>query len=138
MTGKTSMGPKMKDSLPALYRGMLTLSLMSLALGLNFWTSTPTFNPYDIPKNVIGGVFFTLGLWQLLSINIRYNVKWVKSGLNASLIFILFWGLTNMQQSVAGKASFQLPILYISLAIMHWPLKKRVTSVEEEATVEAS
>jgi len=35
---------------------------------------------------------------------------------------MLFWGASNAQQSLAGNASFQLPILYIALAVLQIPL----------------
>lgn len=104
---------------PGLYRSISTLSLMSVALAVNFWTSNPTFNPYGLPKSLIGVVFFLLGVWQLFFLNVRHDLRQVRRGLAASLGFILFWGLSNAQQSLAGSASFQLPILYVALAILH-------------------
>lgn len=107
---------------PALYRSILTLSLMSVALAANFWTSTPTFSPYGIDKNLIGGVFCLLGVSQFVFLNVFHDLRKVRLGLAVSLTFILFWGLSNTQQAFAGNASFQLPILYVALAVMHIPL----------------
>lgn len=107
---------------PALYRSIMTLSIMSVGLAVNFWTSNPTFSPFDIPKDIIGGVFFALGLSQIIFLNAFHNLRMVRIGLAVSLSFMFFWGLSNAQQSLAGKASFQLPIIYVFLAILHAPL----------------
>lgn len=113
---------RIRNTHPALYRSIMTLSLMSVALAANFWTSNPTFNPYGIPKNLIGAVFFLLGASQLVFLNVLHDLSKVRLILAASLSFFLFWGLSNTQQSFAGKASFQLPILLISIAAFHLPL----------------
>lgn len=106
---------------PGLYYTIMTLALASLALATNFWTSNPTFNPYGISKNLIGIVFAALGASHLIFL-LRRDLGKLRFGLTTSLGFMLFWGISNTQQSFAGNASFQLPILYISLATIHMPL----------------
>lgn len=113
---------KIRDTHPALYRSIMILAIMSTALAINFWGSNPTFNPYGIPKNVIGAVFFLLGTSQLFFLNVRHNLRMVRLMLAISLTFIIFWGVSNMQQFFAGNASLQLPILYLAVAAMHVPL----------------
>lgn len=100
----------------------MTLSVMSVLLAVNFWTSNPTFNPYDIPKNLIGVVFAALGVYQLVFLNVFHSLPRVRFGLAVSLGWLMFWGLSNTQQALAGNASFQLPILYVALAALHLPL----------------
>lgn len=97
---------------------------MSVALAVNFWTNTPTFNPYGIPKNIVGVVFCLLGVYLLVFLNVPplRNLRRVRFGLAVSLGWMLFWGISNTQQAFAGNASFQLPILLIALAIIHLPL----------------
>lgn len=107
---------------PALYRSIMTLSVMNVALAVNFWTSNPTFNPYGIPKDLVGGVFFLLGATQLVALNVLHDLRKVRLGLAVSLTFILFWGVSNTQQFFAGNASLQLPILYVAVAALHLPL----------------
>lgn len=107
---------------PALYRSIMVLSLMSVALAVNFWRSNPTFNPLGIPKNLIGLVFAVLGVYQFIVLNVFHNLARVRLGLAMSLGFILFWGSINTLQFFAGNASLQLPILYIALAAIHYPL----------------
>jgi hypothetical protein len=100
----------------------MTLGVMSIALAINFWTSNPTFNPYGFDKNVIGGVFFTLGFSKLVFLNVLRDLRLVRIILAASISFHFFWGASNAQQFFAGKASLQLPILYIALAVLQMPL----------------
>lgn len=100
----------------------MTLSIMSVGLAVNFWTSNPTFSPFDIPKNLIGGIFFLLGISQLVYLNVFHNLPRVRLLLAVSLSFFFFWGLSNTIQAFAGNASFQLPILYVFLAFLHIPL----------------
>lgn len=108
----------LRKSHPGLYRLIMTLCIMRVLLALNFWTSTPTFNPYDIPKNWIGVIFFVLGVSQLLFLNVIRNLRMVRMVMAFSAGFMLFWGLSNTQQSFAGNASWQLPILYVALAVV--------------------
>lgn len=113
---------KIRDTHPGLYHSMMTLSVMHVALAVNFWGSNPTFNPYGIPKNLIGVVFFVLGVSQFVFLNLFRDLRKVRLGLAVSLTFMFFWGLSNAQQFFAGKASLQLPILYVALAVLHIPL----------------
>lgn len=123
-------GSNLRDSHARLYSSIMTLSVMSVALAVNFWTSKPTFNPYGIPKNLIGVVFLLLGVNQLLFLNWFRDLRRVRYGLTASLSFMLFWGISNTQQSFAGNASFQLPIMYIALAVLHLPLLVELLRIE--------
>jgi hypothetical protein len=107
---------------PALYYALMTLGVMGVALGLNFWVSNPTFNPYGIPKNIIGCIFFLIGFSQLFFLNIYRDLRMVRLVLAVSVGWMFFWGVSNAQQSVAGLASFQLPILYVALAVLQIPL----------------
>lgn len=92
---------------------MCAIALLFQAL--NFWTSTPTFNP--IPKNIVGVAFLLIGVWQLVFL-LAHNLDRHRIGVTASWLAIAFWGILNMQQSLKGLASFQLPIwLYLIACI---------------------
>lgn len=107
---------------PALYRSILILLIMSVALAVNFWFSNPTFSPLGIPKNVVGVIFALLGGSQFLFLNVFHNLRMVRLILAISLSWFCFWGLINTIQFIAGNASLQLPILYVFLAVLHAPL----------------
>lgn len=113
---------RIRSTHPALYRSILILVIMSMALAVNFWLSNPTFSPLGIPKNVVGGIFVLLGVSQFLFLNVFHNLRLVRLILAISLSWFCFWGLINTIQFFAGKASLQLPILYVFLAILHAPL----------------
>lgn len=113
---------EIRKSHPALYRTLMTLAVMGIALGFNFWFSNPTFNPYGVPKNAIGVVFSVLGCSQIVFLNILRNLRMVRLNLAASITWMFFWGVSNAQQFLAGNASLQLPILYVTLSILQIPL----------------
>lgn len=107
---------------PNLYLSLMIVAIMSIGLSLNFYFYTPTFNPYGINKEVVGAIFLILGFSQLIFLNLYHNLKLVRLVLAISISFMLFWGVSNTQQAFAGKASFQLPVLYIGLALIQLPL----------------
>lgn len=107
---------------PALYHSIMTLGAMSIALAVNFWTSNPAFNPYGFDKNLIGVAFFALGSSKMIFLNIFRDLRIVRVILALSISFHFFWGVSNTQQFFGGKASLQLPILYIAIAILQMPL----------------
>lgn len=113
---------EIRKSHPALYRTLMVLAFMGVALGFNFWFSKPTFNPYNVPKDVIGIIFFMLGLTQVVFLNIVRDLRMVRLNLSISVSWTFFWGISNAQQFFAGNASLQLPILYVTLSIFQIPL----------------
>lgn len=112
-----------------LYMVLMTLAVMSVALMLNFYRTKPTFDPYGIDRRIIGSVFGALGVAQIVFLNLYRNLRLVRAALAASFSFTLFWGVSNTEQSFAGRASFQLPILYIALAALQlWLLVEPATN----------
>lgn len=107
---------------PNMYRFLMVIALMSTALAVNLYLTTPTFKPYGIEKEVIASIFLVLGFSQLVLLNLCHNLKLVRLTMAISIAFMLFWGGSNSQQAFAGKASFQLPILLVSLALLQLPL----------------
>lgn len=101
---------------PTLYSVMMRLGIGCVALGMNFFFTSPTFNPYDIPKELIGSIFLVLGVSQVVSINFYRNLKLARLTLATTASFIVFWGIGNSEQFFAGRSSLQLPIVYIILA----------------------
>lgn len=120
--GRSHDRVRIRATHPALYRSILILAIMSMALAVNFWFSNPTFSPLGIPKNVVGGIFVLLGVSQFVFLNVFHNLRMVRLILAVSLGWFCFWGLINTIQFFAGNASLQLPILYVFLAILHLPL----------------
>lgn len=132
MTGGRLRETNLREAHGRLYSSIMTLAVMSIALAVNFWTSNPTFNPYGIPKDLIGVVFLLLGISHLVFLNWLRDQRKLRYGLTASLSFMLFWGISNTEQSFAGKASFQLPIMYVALAMLHLPLLVQLLRIERE------
>lgn len=115
-------GLEIRKTHPALYRTLMAHGIMAIALALNFWFSNPTFNPYGISKNIIGIIFFVSGFSQIIFLNILRDLRLVRLNLAASISWTFFWGVSNAQQFFDGKASLQLPILYVALSILQIPL----------------
>lgn len=111
-----------RKSHPGLYRSILTLGVMDLALAANFFLTTPTFNPLGIPKNAVGIIFLALGVSQLLFLNVFRDLVKVRITLATSIFWFSFWGLLNCHQFINGRASLQLPILFNAIAFLQVPL----------------
>lgn len=122
MTEPGHDGVNIRRTHPGLYHSIMTLGFMGVALAANFWGSNPTFNPYNINKNIIGAVFFLLGINQLFFLNVVRDLRMVRILLAISVGFMCFWGLSNTQQFFAGNASLQLPILYLAISALQIPL----------------
>lgn len=100
----------------------MTFGLVQVALAANFWLGPdPTFDPYGIPADIAGIVFFTLGASLLLFLNVFRDLRKVRLVLAISIGVGFFWGIANTQQGLAGKASFQLPILFVGLCVAQIP-----------------
>lgn len=108
----------LRKSNPTLYRSNVVFGVILILQGINFWTSNPTFNPYNIPKNLVGLIFFVLGVWHMIFLHVWRDLRKIRINLWISSGVVLFWGLINTQQSVAGRASFQLPIWVVGLAAL--------------------
>lgn len=98
---------------PDLYRRIMSIAVLQIALAFNYWWYTPTFNPYGISKNLIGVVFFVLGIFLFVFLNVRRNLNVIHATLALGAGFSLFWGIANTQQAFAGNASLALPILFV-------------------------
>lgn len=107
-----------RNSHPNLYRGILTVSLISIALALNFFFTNPTFNPYGIHKTVVGGIFLGLGSAKLLFLIVYRNLQYLRLVMTAQIMFMLFWGGGSVITYIQGKTSVQLMVLYGGLAML--------------------
>lgn len=102
---------------PSFYRAVMTFGVFQIALAINFWYYTPTFNPkifFVTPsKDLIGLIFFVIGVSQLLLLNVFRDLRSIRLAMTASIGWALFWGVANTQQAFIGKASLQLPIFVV-------------------------
>lgn len=111
-----------------MYHAIMTFGLVEIALSFNFWFTTPTFNPYNISKDLIGVVFMILGLMMVLFLNLYKDYQKVRFWLATSIGFTFFWGIANTQQFFLGKSSLQLPILFLGFcaAQMWWLIESPI------------
>lgn len=111
-----------RESHPNMYKLLMIIAFMFIALAINLYFSKPTFRPYGLQKEVIATVYLFLGVGKIVFLNLYHNLKMVRLIMAIATAFMLFWGLSNTQQSLAGKASFQLPILFVTLALLNLAL----------------
>lgn len=107
---------------PGLYRSIMIVAVMSVALAANFLLSKPTFNPYGWHKAYIGTIFAVLGASQFVFLNMFRDLRKVRFVLAVSIAWMFFWGGSNAQQFFNGKASLQLPIMYFAVCFLQIPL----------------
>jgi len=97
----------------------MVFAVMCLLLAANFWVATPTFDPWP-GKTAVGVIFLLIGAWQVVFLRLMPNLSMVRLGSVVTSFFLAGGGIVNSQQAFAGKASFQLPILYFALAMLHF------------------
>jgi hypothetical protein len=123
MTNQLSTGNlHLRDTHPNLYRSMTTIGLVESALGLNFLLTTPTFQQFGIPKNLIGAGFLSLGLAYMVFLNVYRSIRIARMLTVIGTTFMVFWGVGTTETFFAGKSSLQLCILYFGLAALQAPL----------------
>lgn len=84
----------------------------------NLWASNPTFTPYNLNNDIVGGALFVVGLWLGIANNAVHSLPMVRLALKASAAVTGMWGLANTEQFREGQASLALPGLYVFLAIV--------------------
>jgi hypothetical protein len=107
---------------PNLYLSLMIAAITCVGLGVNFLLTTPTFQQYDIPKNVVGAGFLALGVAKLVLLNLWRNLRALRATVIVAIVYMLFWGVGTTETAFAGESSFQLCVLYFGLAGLHVPL----------------
>lgn len=107
---------------PNLYYLITVFCFMNIALGFNFFFTTPTFDPLHIPKWAIGTIFMAVGVSKLFFLNVSRNLKVLRALMAFCVALLFFWGLANTQQFFAGRSSLQLPLLYLALSFLQFPV----------------
>lgn len=113
---------KLNESNPPLYLSLTTFGVIGIALGLNFFVFVPTFEQFDIPKNLIGAGFMTLGLAFLFFLNVYRNLNVLRVILIVNTAYCMIWGVGSTQTVFEGTSSAQLFVLYWGLAGLQIPL----------------
>lgn len=112
----------LRSTHPNLYRSVMTIGVIDIALGLNFLLTTPTFEQFGIPKNFIGACFLTLGLAKIVCLNVFHSLRIVRLLMVFGIFFKLFWAVGTTETFFQGRSSLQLCVLYIGLAALQVPL----------------
>lgn len=106
---------KLRETHLRLFRDYLTFALVNVALGGNFFFFPPAFNPYEWPEWLIGGIFLTLGLVQLLVI-FKFPKLWlIRVSVGVDMGWVIVWGASTVMSF--PDTSLQLPILYLAYVL---------------------
>lgn len=103
---------------PNLYRSIMVFSFIYIGLGINFLVTTPTFNPYTIPYEIIGILFLMLGMFKIILLHFIRDLVWLRRVMAAEIIVSLWWGIGASITFFRGQTSLQLPILYAGLSLL--------------------
>lgn len=102
-----------------LYWNIMMFAMFSVSLALSYWFGpVPTFNPYDIDRDLVATLFALYGVWQIFFINVHYLLM-VRVGLAFAAILMAGWGFANTLQSFAGKASLAFPLAFVFMGAAH-------------------
>lgn len=101
---------------PTLYRAATIVAAASVALGLNFALTVPTFLIFNQSKYLWATIFLVLGVSKLVFLNVWRKLPVVRVVMGGSVAFFLFLGLGTTQPFIEGNGSLQLPIFYFTVA----------------------
>jgi hypothetical protein len=110
---------RLSQTHPSLYRSIMLLSTGSILMGLNFWIFNPAFLVYDLPNQLWGSIFLTLGIAEIVFLNLYRRLRLVRATMAFSIAYFAIFGLGTAQPVFEGKASLQLPILYGGLVVLY-------------------
>lgn len=104
---------------PTLYHSITMFAVVSVGLAVSYWFGPPpTFNPYDINRDLVASLFFLYGVWQFIFLNV-HRLRMVRLGLAFAFVLWGAWGWANTIQVFAGKASWAFPIAFGGIAGAH-------------------
>lgn len=125
----------MRKTHPYLYKSCMTIAILSIGLGLNFWFLTPAFMPLKIPKELVAPIFFICGVIKLGLLLFSHNRTYLRLSMALSIVIYLFWAIATTYDFFARSlTSLQLPMFVTGVAVLGlWQLLARFT---EPATAE--
>lgn len=107
---------KIRFTHPTLYYSVMAHCIICAGLALNFWNANPTFDPFGFSKIFVGFIFITFGGFLFVFLNLLHDLRMVRRSLLFLFIWYFVWGFANAEQWHNGKASLQLPIVFIGLS----------------------
>lgn len=112
-------GPDLRKTHPFLYWAISRFAMLCVGLAVSYWFGPPpTFNPYDINRDLVASLFALYGVWQIVFLTTRHLLM-VRIGLAFAALLMGGWGIANTFQAFAGKASFTLPLVFVTIAGLH-------------------
>jgi hypothetical protein len=112
---------------PTLYRLVISLAAIQVALGLNFLVGkdvlgllpfTPTFFVWGMPNWLWATLFLTIGAGQLVFLSFYRKLRLARATMAFAVAYLSFFALGTMQPALEGKGSLQLPIIYVGMVVL--------------------
>jgi hypothetical protein len=107
---------------PNLYFSVMFYACWAILLGVNFLVFTPTYLIFSLPNQLWGSVLLGIGVSELVFLNIRQVLKFVRLSMAASISLCGILAVGTCQPFAEGVGSLQLPIMYAFLAAFQFPL----------------
>lgn len=114
---------KISETHPTLYRILMVLSVVSIALAVNFLAGLggvlrPTFSIWSFPNTVWAAIFLISSANSIVALNFYRRLRWVRRTMAFSAAYMLFLTVGTSVPGWEGNASFQLPIVYAGIALI--------------------
>lgn len=109
----------MKDHHPNLYNMYMVYAVLSIAMGLNFIFLNPSFDPFGVPKEVVGATFLGCGVTKASLLLWVRSATMLRLSMALSVAIMSFWsGVLTVDFFLRSLTSLQLPLTYIGLAVL--------------------
>lgn len=107
---------------PNRYWLIMCFAVMFAALAVNFHFFTPTFLVYGAPNYVWSACFLALSTGLFVFSNLWHTLEGLRLCLSLSVAFLLFFAAGTSEPFIHGEGSLQLPIVYLGLSALAFPV----------------
>lgn len=113
---------------PTLYRLVMSIALIQIALGLNFLVGKdvlsltsfqPAFFVWDMPNWLWAAFFLAIGVSKIVFLNFYRSLRLTRATMAFAVAYLLFFAVGTMQPAIEGKGSLQLPVLYAGIVALN-------------------
>ena len=122
MDSNTGIDVSLRLLHPNLYRAVMLLSGWFILLGLNFVIFTPTYLIFGMPNELWGSFFLLIGATEFFFLNVMNRLIMVQMALATGIPLCFILTIGTSEPFIHGVGSFQLPIMYLGLAVLQIPL----------------
>lgn len=107
---------------PTVYWILMAIALVGIGLSINFFFLKPTFPIWGVPNRLWGAIFLLISINSIVSLNVHRRLGWIRTTMAISAAYFAIMAVGTTAPSWKGEASFQLPLVYILVVIIHMRL----------------